>query len=65
MKSNKDWSGFSWLRKNYYQAWADYHLKFLEAYSSEGIDGIWAISTGNEPINGLIPIKRYFKNNRF
>ena len=27
MKSNNDWTGFSFLKPEYYQTWADYHLK--------------------------------------
>lgn len=32
--------------------------RFLDAYKEEGID-VWGITTGNEPINGIIPINRF------
>lgn len=52
-KSNRDWTGASVLMKKYFQTWADYHLKYLELMDKEGIK-FWAISTGNEPMNGVI-----------
>ncbi|XP_063229550.1 lysosomal acid glucosylceramidase-like isoform X2 [Bacillus rossius redtenbacheri] len=58
MKTNDDYSGFGFLREEYYQAWADYHIKFLDAYKKEGIH-FWAISSGNEPSNGIIPVNRF------
>lgn len=53
MKTNGDWTGFSALRDEYYQTWADYHLRFLELMSEKNLT-FWAISTGNEPLNGVI-----------
>ena len=53
MKSNNAWTGFSQLKKEYYQTWADYHLKWLELMEKNGLP-IWAISTGNEPMNGIL-----------
>lgn len=53
MKSNLAWTGFSHLKKEYYQTWADYHLKWLELMEENGLP-VWAISTGNEPLNGLL-----------
>ncbi|KAK7789534.1 hypothetical protein R5R35_003347 [Gryllus longicercus] len=58
MKTNNDFVGFSRLKEKYYQAWADYHVKFLNAYKEQALD-FWAISTGNEPSNGIIPIMRF------
>ncbi|TMW53582.1 hypothetical protein DOY81_001346 [Sarcophaga bullata] len=52
MKSNNAWTGFGQLKREYYQTWADYHLKWLELMEKNGLP-IWAISTGNEPMNGL------------
>lgn len=52
MKSNNDWTGFSSLKDEYYQTWADYHLKYLELMHLNGLD-FWAITTGNEPLNGV------------
>jgi glucosylceramidase len=53
MKTNGDWTGFGFLREEYYQTWADYHVKFLELMHAAN-NSFWAISTGNEPENGLI-----------
>lgn len=52
MKTRKSWNGLSFLRKKYYQTWADYHLRFLEIMEAKNMP-IWAISTGNEPLNGV------------
>lgn len=52
-KSNNDWSGASVLQQKYFQTWADYHLKYLELMDKAGVQ-LWAISTGNEPMNGVI-----------
>lgn len=41
------------LKPEYYQTWANYHLRFLELMKAQGID-IWALSPGNEPMNGII-----------
>ena len=43
-----------YLKKEYYQVYADYLLKFLLAYKNHGFN-IWAITTGNEPSDGLVP----------
>lgn len=51
MKSNNDWTGRSSLLPQYYSTWAKYHLKFLEYMAASNIK-FWAISTGNEPLNG-------------
>ncbi|XP_001994836.2 lysosomal acid glucosylceramidase [Drosophila grimshawi] len=53
MKSNDRWTGFGQLKSEYYQTWAEYHLKFLELMQSKNMS-VWAISTGNEPLNGVI-----------
>ncbi|XP_043654207.1 lysosomal acid glucosylceramidase [Drosophila teissieri] len=53
MKSNGRWTGFGQLKSEYYQTWALYHLKFLELMRAKNMP-IWAISTGNEPLNGVI-----------
>ncbi|XP_075215956.1 glucocerebrosidase 1b isoform X2 [Lycorma delicatula] len=54
MKTNNDYTGFGFLRKEFYQLWAAYHIKFLEAYKKEGLD-FWGLTTGNEPLNGFLP----------
>ena len=48
MKTNGHLVGFGYLKKKYYQVFANYIVKFLEEYKKNGID-IWAVSTGNEP----------------
>ncbi|XP_049830163.1 lysosomal acid glucosylceramidase-like [Schistocerca gregaria] len=53
MKTNYDLMGASRLLDQYYQTWADYHIKFLDAYKENGIE-FWAVSTGNEPANGIV-----------
>ncbi|XP_019534823.3 lysosomal acid glucosylceramidase [Aedes albopictus] len=53
MKSNGDWSGSSRLKPEYYQTWADYHIKYLKLMKDAGMN-YWAISTGNEPMNAVI-----------
>ncbi|XP_012257370.1 lysosomal acid glucosylceramidase-like [Athalia rosae] len=58
MKTNNDYTGFGFLRKEFYQLYADYHMKFLDVYKSYGLE-MWAISTGNEPSNGIIPLNGF------
>ncbi|KAL1395171.1 hypothetical protein pipiens_011440 [Culex pipiens pipiens] len=53
MKSNNDWSGSSRLKTEYFQTWADYHIRYLQLMKDAGLD-YWAISTGNEPMNAVI-----------
>lgn len=50
MKMNHSWDGQpdNQLKVEYYQTWADYHVRFLDMMSAHDIP-IWAISTGNEP----------------
>ncbi|XP_074595153.1 putative glucosylceramidase 4 [Brevipalpus obovatus] len=38
----------------YWQLYAKYMIKFLDAYKKEGVE-FWAISTGNEPAMGMMP----------
>ncbi|XP_035743367.1 lysosomal acid glucosylceramidase-like [Vespa mandarinia] len=54
MKTNNEYSGPGILKKEYYQTYAEYYIKFIQAYKSYGID-IWAVSTGNEPNDAWIP----------
>ncbi|CAK1590498.1 unnamed protein product [Parnassius mnemosyne] len=37
-----------YLKNEFYQTYADYHLKFLEEYAAEGVP-VWGITTTNEP----------------
>lgn len=53
MKTNNEWSGRGSLKSEYYQLWADYHLKYLRLMAKHNLT-FWAISTGNEPLNGEI-----------
>lgn len=50
MKENGEWPGTNdnRLKLEYYQTWADYHVKWLDLMHTAKIP-IWAISTGNEP----------------
>jgi glucosylceramidase len=53
MKTNGEWSGFSALRDEYFQTWAEYHVKYLELMKQHNFP-FWAVSTGNEPLNAVI-----------
>nr|CAI5838242.1 unnamed protein product [Callosobruchus analis] len=46
---------FGYLKKKYYQTWADYHVKFLDAYAKENVT-FWGMTTGNEPFTGLLSV---------
>ncbi len=48
MKDNKTWKGGK-LLPEYYDTWALFFSKYLEAYAEEGID-IWGITVENEPL---------------
>ena len=48
MKDNKDWRGGK-LLPEYYDTWALFFSKYLEAYAAEGIT-IWGITVENEPL---------------
>jgi glucosylceramidase len=49
MKSNNDLAHGGKLKPEFYQSWANYYVKFIQAYQSEGIP-IWGISVQNEPM---------------
>lgn len=54
MKSNNNWSGYSFLLPEYYEAWALYHTKYLELWRNESMH-IWSVSLGNEPtLSGFV-----------
>lgn len=56
MKKNGRYTGlFGELKKIYYQTYANYLVKFLEAYKNMKLP-MWAISTGNEPLDGWLPL---------
>lgn len=48
MKDNKDWKGGR-LLPEYYETWALFFSKYLDAYNDQGID-IWAFTFENEPL---------------
>jgi len=48
MKDNKAWKGGK-LLPEYYDTWALFFSKYLDAYAAEGID-IWGITVENEPL---------------
>ncbi|PSJ74112.1 glycosyl hydrolase family 30 [Sphingobacteriales bacterium UPWRP_1] len=48
MKDNNNWRGGK-LLPEFYDTWALYFLKYLQAYRKEGID-IWGITVENEPL---------------
>jgi glucosylceramidase len=48
MKDNKDWRGGK-LLPVYYDTWALFFSKYIDAYKSEGID-IWGFTVENEPL---------------
>ncbi|XP_012218746.1 lysosomal acid glucosylceramidase isoform X2 [Linepithema humile] len=50
--SNKITWGF--LKRIYYQTYANYIRKFFDAYKERGIE-IWGMTPGNEPIDGFLP----------
>jgi glucosylceramidase len=49
MKDNNDMLHGGRLKPEFYQSWANYYVKFIKAYQSEGIP-IWGISIQNEPM---------------
>lgn len=53
MKSNNALNGQGYLLPEYYQQWADYYVKFLNAYAELGVD-MWGLTAQNEPVDGEI-----------
>ncbi|XP_045521396.1 lysosomal acid glucosylceramidase-like [Pieris brassicae] len=56
MKNNEGFYGYGQLKPQYYQSYADYHVRFIEEYEKLDIK-IWAITTTNRPTGGIIPDK--------
>lgn len=54
MKTNGRLNGKGGLQKEYYSTWAQYLAKFLKSYSQQGVP-IWALTTQNEPVDGIVP----------
>jgi len=53
MKTNGKWTGLSALKSEYYETWADYHVRFLTLMKKQNVN-FWGITTGNEPMNGTL-----------
>ena len=49
MKDNNDMLHGGKLKPEFYQSWANYFVKFINAYQAEGIP-VWGISVQNEPM---------------
>jgi O-glycosyl hydrolase len=49
MKDNNNMLRGGKLKPEFYQSWANYFVKFIRAYESEGIP-IWGVSIQNEPM---------------
>lgn len=49
MKTNNDMLRGGKLKPDYYDSWAKYYVKFIQAYEKEGVP-IWGISIQNEPM---------------
>ena len=49
MKSNNNMLEGGKLLPEYYQTWANYYVKFIEAYQAQGID-VWGVTMQNEPM---------------
>lgn len=49
MKGKKDMFGGGKLLPKFYQAWANYYIKFIKAYEAEGIP-VWGVTIQNEPM---------------
>ncbi len=49
MKTNNDVLHGGKLKREYYQLWADYFVKFINTYESLGVP-VWGVSVQNEPM---------------
>jgi glucosylceramidase len=49
MKDNNDMLHGGKLKKEYYQSWADYYVKFIQSYEKAGIL-VWGLTVQNEPM---------------
>jgi glucosylceramidase len=49
MKDNNSMLNGGKLKPAYYQAWANYYVKFIKAYEKEGIP-VWGLTVQNEPM---------------
>ena len=58
MKSNKAIKGTGYLLPTYYQSWANYFIKYLDAYQKEGIE-FWGLTSQNEPLMSNMPFYHF------
>ena len=49
MKDNNNMLRGGKLKPDYYQSWANYYVKFINAYEAEGIP-VWGLTVQNEPM---------------
>jgi glucosylceramidase len=49
MKSNDDMLHGGELKPEFYASWANYYVKFIQAYANEGIP-VWGLTVQNEPM---------------
>ena len=49
MKTNNEMLHGGKLKKEFYQSWANYYVKFIKAYAKEGIP-VWGLTIQNEPM---------------
>ncbi|KAG7153639.1 lysosomal acid glucosylceramidase-like [Homarus americanus] len=52
MKTNGMFNQSGTLIKEYWQPWANYIVKFLDAYEAEGVE-LWGLTPQNEPMGGF------------
>ncbi|XP_046417169.1 lysosomal acid glucosylceramidase-like isoform X1 [Neodiprion fabricii] len=58
MRTNHNYTGYGFLKRKYYQVYADYLVEFLNKYGDHGLE-MWAMSTGNEPYIGTQSLSNY------
>ena len=49
MKDNNDMLHGGKLKPEFYDSWANYYVKFIQAYEKEGIP-VWGLTVQNEPM---------------
>ncbi|XP_072389163.1 lysosomal acid glucosylceramidase-like [Diabrotica undecimpunctata] len=55
MKTDPEFTAsYSFIKSDMYQVYADYYIKFLDAYKNENVS-FWGITTGNEPMTAFMP----------
>ncbi|EFA05963.2 lysosomal acid glucosylceramidase [Tribolium castaneum] len=58
MKTDGQYAGLGGsLKKEMYQTWVDYFIKFFDSYKEQGIS-FWGVTTGNEPSLAISPTNR-------